>query len=97
MSTHSCAKALGVNAEYVPALLNAGIIHAKAKRYSDAEGAFLDALRIEPSNRKVLYNTAILYEIEGNFGKAKEFYTRLQAYGDKEGTLGIKRLISHQP
>lgn len=85
-------RALETNPEYVSAMLNAGIIHGRAKRYSDAEEILLKALRIEPNNRKALFNTALLYEIEGKFDKSRKFYLKLQAYGDRKGVLGIKRV-----
>jgi len=85
-------RALAINPEYVPALLNAGIIHGRAKRFTAAEEVLLEALAIEPNNRNALFNTALLYEIKGEFDKSREYYLKLQASGDRQGTEGIKRL-----
>lgn len=78
--------------DYVPALINLGIIKARAGNAAEAEGSFLKALSFDGSNRAALFNIAVLYENSLRYDKAREYYRRLELLGDTEGTNGLKRL-----
>ncbi|MBI5588108.1 MAG: tetratricopeptide repeat protein [Deltaproteobacteria bacterium] len=78
--------------DYVPALINLGIIQAKAGKAAEAESSFLKALSFDGSNRAALFNIAVLYENALRYDKAREYYRKLELLGDTEGTNGLKRL-----
>ena len=85
-------KALAYNAEYVPALINAGIIYAQTEKYMEAEEYLSKALSIEGQNMSALFNMALLYEVEGHYDKAYDYYSKLQRFGDTRGLKGLIRI-----
>jgi thioredoxin-like negative regulator of GroEL len=85
-------KALDLRADYVPAIINTGIVFAKNGETKDAENILLRALMIEPDNRDALFNLAILYEKRGSFEKARQYYSQLKQIGDPRGESGLERI-----
>ncbi|GAB4415797.1 MAG: hypothetical protein OHK0032_11930 [Thermodesulfovibrionales bacterium] len=86
--------ALGVRNDYVPGLINTGIVLARLGETQNAENSLLKALTLEPDNRNALLNIAILYEKKGSYEKAREYYLRLKQLGDAQGSLGLERIGS---
>ncbi len=84
--------ALDVRNDYVPGLINLGIVFAKAGEAKHAEDSLLKALTLEPDNRDALLNIAILYEREGSYEKARQHYLRLKQLGDPRGEMGLERI-----
>lgn len=85
---------LKIKGDYVPALINTGILQARANGVSEAEVSFLKALSIDGSNRTALFNLAALYENTQRYGNAREYYRKLDLLGDTEGANGLKRLVN---
>ena len=77
---------------YVPTLINLGIVYAKKERTSEAESSLLKAISLEEENRAALFNIAVLYENQGAYDKAREYYQRLKILGKSEGMEGLRRL-----
>ncbi|HCC69314.1 MAG TPA: hypothetical protein DEP99_05450 [Nitrospiraceae bacterium] len=84
--------ALSIKHDYVPALINTGIVYAKAEKFSDAEKYLLNALSLEDANQSTLFNIAMLYEKQGKYDLARQHYLRLKRLGNVQGRLGIERL-----
>ncbi|MFN3479868.1 MAG: tetratricopeptide repeat protein, partial [Thermodesulfovibrionales bacterium] len=78
--------------DYVPGLINMGIVLAKLGDVREAESYLLQSLTLEPDNRHAIFNIALLYEKEGNYEKAREYYLRLKQLGDARGVLGLDRI-----
>jgi tetratricopeptide (TPR) repeat protein len=77
---------------YVPTLINLGIVYAKKERTSEAESSLLKAISLEEENRAALFNIAVLYENQGAYDRAREYYQRLKILGKSEGMEGLRRL-----
>lgn len=84
--------AIDVRNDYVPGLINMGIVLAKLGEAQEAENCLLKALTLEPNNRDAILNIAIFYEKEGSYDKAREYYLRLKQLGDQQGSLGLERI-----
>jgi len=84
--------ALSIRHDYVPALINTGIVYAKAEKFSDAEKYLLKALSLEEANQPALFNIATLYEKQGKYDLARGYYLRLKNLGNDQGRLGIERI-----
>jgi hypothetical protein len=84
--------ALDVRNDYVPGIINLGIVFARAGEAKKAEDSLLKALTLEPDNRDALLNLAILYEKEGSYEKARQHYLRLKQLGDPRGETGLERI-----
>lgn len=78
--------------DYVPGLINMGIVLARLGDFSGAENYLLKALALEPDNRQVIFNIALFYEKEGKYERASEYYSRLEQLGDTRGILGLERI-----
>ncbi len=81
-----------LDASYVPALVNLGIVYAGTGRFPESEKSLLKAISLEENNRLALINLAVLYEKEGLDERAREYYQKLRNLGDSAGTDGLKRL-----
>ena len=81
-------KALSVRADYVPALVNAGIAYVSLGNYSEGEQSLSKALSIAPSDRSALFNLGVLYEGQGQEDKAYQCYFQLSQARDLRGFLG---------
>lgn len=88
--------ALNIRNDYVPSLINLGIANIQADNLSEGESYLLKALTIEPTNRYVLLNLAILYEKKGDNGKASEYFQKLLEKNDIQGYLGAARIAEKQ-
>ncbi|MBI5408758.1 MAG: tetratricopeptide repeat protein [Nitrospirae bacterium] len=84
------------NNDYVPALINLGIAYAKSGNTRSSEEYLSHAFRLEPDNRSVILNLAVLYERQKDYDKASEYFTRLNKLGAVEGSLGMARLYELQ-
>ena len=89
-------ESIKLNNQYVPALINLGIVYAKTGKFSESEEMLLQAVSLEENNRLALLNIAILYEKEGLYERAREYYQRLRILGDIEGGKGLKRIDNRQ-
>jgi tetratricopeptide (TPR) repeat protein len=78
--------------DYVPALINIGIVYANTGNYSRAEKYLLKALAQDPINLDTIFSIALLYEKQLRYDKAEEFYTRLKKLGDGRGETGLERI-----
>ncbi len=88
--------AIDNNKDYVPALINLGIAHAKSGNTPLAEDYLIRASRLEPDNRNIIINLAILYERQKDYDRASEYFTKLIKLGDVEGSLGLARIYEMQ-
>lgn len=84
--------ALNIRNDYVPGLINMGIVLARLGETRNAEDKLLQAITLEPNNREALLNLAILYEREGNYERAHHYYLRLKQLGDPRGESGLERI-----
>ncbi|MDI6890540.1 MAG: hypothetical protein QMC83_06330 [Thermodesulfovibrionales bacterium] len=84
--------ALSIKHDHVPALINTGIVYAKAEKFSDAEKHLLKALSLEEANQPALFNIATLYEKQGKYDLARQHYLKLKNLGNDQGRLGIERI-----
>jgi len=89
-------KALELNDDYVPALINMGIASAKSGDISAAEKYLDQALRLDPDNSNALLNLAVFYELQMNYSRASEYFSKLAKSGDMSGTLGLARIYEKQ-
>ncbi len=83
--------------DYIPAMINLSVALMMKREYNEAERILLDTLALEPYNRTVLFNIAILYENTGRYEEATEFYRRLISLGDREALEALRRLRLKQP
>lgn len=60
--------------DFLHAYIQLGLLYRDTNRYELALKTFEDALRIQPNIPQVLYNMAIVYEMQDNTEKAKELY-----------------------
>lgn len=81
---------------YVPSLINLGIVYAKTGKDSEAERSFLRAISLDEDNHSAIFNIAVLYENQGAYDKALGYYKKLKNLGDKEGINGLQRLENKQ-
>ena len=70
------------NQEHVFAFIDLGFAKLQQKKYSEAKGYFLQALKIEPDNPYALINMGIIYEHEKQFNKAAETYQQMLNLAD---------------
>lgn len=78
--------------DYVPGLINMGIVLARLGENAESEKHLLQAINLQPANTHAMLNLAILYEKNSSFDKAREYYLKLQKSGDAQGSAGIERL-----
>lgn len=88
-------KSYKINKNYIPTLVNIGIVYANTENYSTAEKYFQKALAIDPINQDAIFSIAILYEKQNMDEKAAEFYSRLRKLGDARGNTGLERVLSY--
>lgn len=84
--------AVSTKADYVPVLINSGIVNAETDRFDEAEGHLSKALSIEPLNRLALFNMALLCERRGRTEEANGYYRKLEQLGFPEGKKGLERM-----
>lgn len=88
--------ALNIKPDYIPALVNSGIVSAKTGNSGEAENHLLKAISIDGTSQAALLNIALLYEREKRYDQARDYFLRLRKLGDKNGELGMKRLDNIQ-
>lgn len=86
-------KALALNSEYIPAMINAGISLAALNRNNEAERLLKSAVASEPYNRNALYNLGLLYEKEARFEDALTMYQNLVNTGDTDAYIHMARVL----
>ncbi len=89
MSLHEDAlvyvkNALELKADYVPALINRGIISASRQQYAEAEKYFLQVLSLEETNRAALHNIVLVYHRIKKLKQAAHYKLKLEAVGPVE-------------
>ncbi|CAK8716165.1 Type II secretion system protein GspD [Candidatus Electrothrix laxa] len=72
------------NQEHVFAFIDLGFAKLQQKKYHEAKGYFLQALKIEPENPYALINMGIIYEHEKQFNKAAETYQQMLDLADSQ-------------
>jgi len=90
-------KLKGLKPDYIPSMINLSVALMMKREYMEAERILLEAFALEPYNRTVLLNIAILYENIGRFDDAIEFYKRLLSLGDRRAIEALRRLRLKQP
>lgn len=85
-----------INKDYIPALINLGVASAKSENISAADAYFNHALKLDPNNKNVILNLAVLYERQMDYPKAHNYFSRLSKSGDLSGTLGLARIYEKQ-
>lgn len=88
--------AIDINGDYTPALINLGIAYAKSGDLANAQERLERAFILEPDNKSVVLNLAVLHERQGRFQEAGEYFSRLVKSGDIDGTLGLARIHEKQ-
>mgnify|MGYP001569100521 CR=1 FL=1 len=86
-------KALALNSDYIPAMVNAGISLAALNRDDEAERLLKRAVTSEPYNRNALYNLGLLYEKEKRFKEALDMYQNLVNTGDYDAYSHMARVF----
>jgi len=89
-------RAITINRDYVPALVNIGIAYAKIGELQSAEYHFARALKLDPANHDVTLNIALFYESQDMFPEASENYLRLVKSGNLNGALGLARVYEKE-
>ncbi|MDO8281779.1 MAG: tetratricopeptide repeat protein [Thermodesulfovibrionia bacterium] len=88
-------KSYKINKDYIPTLINIGIVYANTENYSTAEKYFQKALSLDPINQDAIFSIAVLYEKQNMDDKAAEYYSRLRKLGDTRGNTGLERILSY--
>lgn len=70
------------NQEHVFAFIDLGFAKLQEKKYAEAKGYFLQALKIQPENPYALINMGIIFEQEKQFNKAAETYQQVLDLAD---------------
>jgi Tfp pilus assembly protein PilF len=84
--------ALSINKNYAPSLVNIGISFVQLGNLGEGKTYFLKARALEPSNKNVLLNLAVLYEKNKDYDEANRMYSKLYQMEDIQGYLGIARI-----
>jgi Flp pilus assembly protein TadD len=95
-SIHYSKRAVALQHDYVPGLVNLAIAYATAGNREMSETYLLKALTVEPANKNILSNLAILYERDMDLQKASLYFSRLAKLGDVNGILGLARIYEKQ-
>jgi Flp pilus assembly protein TadD len=66
-------RALAIDPRSVPAWVNLGALYSRQQHFDHAIGAYLQATRVEPSNRSALSNLANLHGYLGNTELAEQY------------------------
>jgi Tfp pilus assembly protein PilF len=85
-------RALSIKADYVSALVNAGISQVRLGNATGGRALLVKAVTMEPSNRGALYNLGLVQEQAGALDDALSSFRRLANSGDANGLLGMARI-----
>lgn len=88
-------KSYKIKKDYIPSLINIGIVYASTGNYSRAEKYLLKALAINPIDQNAIFSIALSYEKQRLYSKATGFYSRLKKLGDARGGPGLNRILSY--
>jgi len=88
--------ALNYQKNYVPALINLGIAHVQNGNMTEGETCLTRARTIEPTNKAVLLNLALLYERLPNYQESLIHFQKLSEMKDIRGYLGMARVLEKQ-
>ncbi|MBI5663815.1 MAG: tetratricopeptide repeat protein [Nitrospirae bacterium] len=88
--------AVEINKDYTPALINLGIAYAKSGDLTNAQERLERAFILEPDNKNVVLNLAVLHERQGRMQEAGEYFSRLVKSEDMDGALGLARVYEKQ-
>ena len=88
-------KSLEIKKDYLPGLINMGIVKSKTGNEKEAEDYFKRALQVEPDNPELLYNVGLIYEKRNNLKDAEGYYKKLTFIDSPlrwEGFLSLARI-----
>jgi len=88
--------ALNYQKNYIPALINLGIAHVQNGNMTEGETYLTRARTIEPTNKAVLLNLALLYERLPNYQESLMHFQKLSEMKDIRGYLGMARVLEKQ-
>jgi tetratricopeptide (TPR) repeat protein len=88
--------ALNYQKNYVPALINLGIAYTQKGNITEGETYLTRARTIEPTNKAVLLNLALLYEKLPNYQESYAHFQKLSELKDIRGYLGMARVLEKQ-
>lgn len=88
--------ALNYQKNYIPALINLGIAHVQSGNMTEGETYLTRARTIEPTNKAVLLNLALLYERLPNYQESLAHFQKLSEMKDIRGNLGMARVLEKQ-
>jgi tetratricopeptide (TPR) repeat protein len=86
---------LNINKNYVPSIVNIGISFVQTGNNDKGKAYLLKAVSLEPSNKIVLLNLALLYEKDKEYEEAHKLYSRLYQMEDLRGYMGIARIAEN--
>jgi Tfp pilus assembly protein PilF len=92
-SAEYARRAIGVQNDYVPALINLGIALAGNGKTEDAARALEKAVNIEPENEEAVLNLAILHERMEDYDSALRYYERAMGLGSIQAMIGEARVM----
>lgn len=88
--------ALNYQKNYIPALINLGIAHIQNGNMTEGETYLTKARSVDPTNRAVLLNLALLYERLPNYQESFTHFQKLSEMKDIQGYLGMARVLEKQ-
>lgn len=88
--------ALNYNRDYVPAIVNLAIASIQQGAQTEGEQSLLRARSLEPGNKDVLFNLALLYENQKRYREASGAYEKLASVGNGKGLTGLGRVLEKQ-
>lgn len=88
--------ALNYQKNYIPALINLGIAHVQSGNMTEGETYLTRARTIEPTNKAVLLNLALLYERLPNYQESLAHFQKLSEMKDIRGNLGMARVLEKE-
>jgi len=88
--------ALNYQKNYIPALINLGIAHIQNGNMTEGETYLTRARTIDPTNKAVLLNLALLYERLPNYQESLTHFQKLSEMKDLQGYLGMARVLEKQ-
>ncbi|OPY79684.1 MAG: Tetratricopeptide repeat protein [Syntrophorhabdus sp. PtaU1.Bin058] len=88
--------ALDYQKNYIPALINLGIAYIQSGNMTEGETYLTRARTIDPTNKVVLLNLALLYERLPNYQESLAHFQKLLEMKDIRGYLGMARVLEKQ-
>ncbi len=88
--------ALNTNRDYVPAMINLAVASIQLGNLPEGEQSLLKARSLEPVNKSVLFNLALLYENQKRYREAYGVYEKIAAGGNVQGLIGMGRVLEKE-